>query len=536
MKQGAIILTDSDWREGKAGGCGPAAAIVVENIPANLAGDANGVELVTLMGSLQVTQGIASNCRERRAPQVETDCKSLIRKGEKQYFRFGTRSLDNRKHGYAYRAYRRMRWKYKAWIPDWVRSHPERRKQLSQFDGPETRISLADKYAGCLDSEGLTESLGGEKFQASQYKLDPDAVHHISAKDILWGMYSKGDYCWVDHQDCPTTQTLVAEPTDQISEYLEERTEHAKKSGSFFPWKDSVVGQLRHMWRKAKFLDTRWKKRAAIQDIWDKRWHGRNQQKILKLAVAPKCPMCDLTTDSQAHIALRCSHPVLEVARNEFKDKVLVRMAKEEQGAGRAFLSNRWKWVFSPEEGSCSVAEEMGRMAFILGRPLSEHLQDADVDFNLTTTEREKLVQCVSELWEHTVEYMRSLWSLRASITAAPHEVQRTLRTQTATTADVKGLLQTPYYQQSHRTKARVWAASIAKFCERRTRPPRRARAETKKMQKERKTQESARRDQVSKWDPKWSQWKPTDSTAKARKSGRPPDPSTAAVTRVDSG
>ena len=70
------------------------------------------------------------------------------------------------------------------------------------------------------------------------------------------------------------------------------------------------------------------------------------------------------------------------------------------------------------------------------------------------------------------------------------------------------GLLQRSYYQQSHRTKARIWAASIAKFCEKRTQPPRSARVKTKKK-KERRSQEKAQKGKSSNWDPKWSQWNP---------------------------
>ena len=93
----------------------------------------------------------------------------------------------------------------------------------------------------------------------------------------------------------------------------------------------------------------------------------------------------------------------------------------------------------------------------------SNTLDEAGVDLSITPDERGKLVECVGDLWETTVEYTRKSWSLCGSIVVAPEQVQRHLRTTAATTEDVRGLLQRPYFQKSHRTKAKIWSASITK-------------------------------------------------------------------------
>lgn len=56
----------------------------------------------------------------------------------------------------------------------------------------------------------------------------------------------------------------------------------------------------------------------CILNTWDKTGNGRNLQKVLKLPTAPTCPLCTLTEDTQAHLMLRRTHPVITVAREGF--------------------------------------------------------------------------------------------------------------------------------------------------------------------------------------------------------------------------
>ena len=128
-RQGAIVFTDDAWKEGvDAHGetLGPVGVVIVEEVPTLLT-DAHGVELVQLLGSLEVAHAEATSEGRLRPPTVSSDCNCLLERGRLERSRFGTRSLDNRHYGYAFRLYRRLRWVWRDWLHQWVRSHPERR-------------------------------------------------------------------------------------------------------------------------------------------------------------------------------------------------------------------------------------------------------------------------------------------------------------------------------------------------------------------------------------------------------------------------
>ena len=350
VKQGAIVLTDNVWKEGKAAheeDIGPVGVVIVEDVPTQIK-DAHGAELVQLLGSLEIAHAEATQEGRTRPPSISSDCNSLIERGRLEKSRFGTRSLDNRHYGYAFRLYRRLRWVWRDWLLQWVRSHPERHKGISEYVSADARIMLADKFAGARDVEDTLDELEGRQWRYSRYGLLPEFIIRVQAKDILKGIFSHGDFCWIDENGCPTMQTLFAgEKPDRVKKYLSEREEHAKK-GSGYKWADSVVGLLAHWRKKTKVVNSRWKRRAEILNTWDKTGNGRNLQKILKLPTAPKCPLCVLTEDTQAHLMLRCTHPVITVARDGFKKNALQRIAREQPGPGRVYLEAKWRWVFEP--------------------------------------------------------------------------------------------------------------------------------------------------------------------------------------------
>ena len=466
VKQGAIVLTDNAWKEGKAAHgeeLGPVGVVIVEGVPTQIK-DAHGAELVQLIGSLEIAHAEATLEERSRPPTISSDCKSLLERGRLEKSRFGTRSLDNRHYGFAFRLYRRLRWVWRDWLLQWVRSHPERHKGIAEYVSPDARIMLADKFAGTRDVEDTLDELEGRQWRYSRYGLLPEFIHRVQAKDILKGIFSHGDFCWIDETGCPTMQTLFAgEKPDRVHKYLSEREEYAK-TGSGYKWNDSVVGLLAHWRKKTKVVNNRWKRRAEILNTWDKRNNGRNLQKILKLPTAPTCPLCVLTADTQAHLMLRCSHPVLSVAREGFKKKVMQRIASELTGPGRVYLEGKWLWVFEPSEGSCSIPEEMARMGFVTGRPLRSTLWHDTDSHLLSKHERGQLTKCVLDLLDMSTIYLRQMESLKQSISSAPDPIQKRLRTSTANVGDVRGLLQRPYSRKGQWARAKVWKSSIAGF------------------------------------------------------------------------
>ena len=72
--------------------------VIIKNFSPELAGMSNGVQVVGYAANFQL--GDAKAKETGRLAFVETDCNSIISRDDKDYSRYGTRSLDNRQHGY----------------------------------------------------------------------------------------------------------------------------------------------------------------------------------------------------------------------------------------------------------------------------------------------------------------------------------------------------------------------------------------------------------------------------------------------------
>jgi hypothetical protein len=64
-------------------------------------------------------------------------------------------------------------------------------------------------------------------------------------------------------------------------------------------------------------------KQRSIKIVYDLYWHKGNTSKDQRLAEVErqevaKCPLCD-APESQEHIVLRCSHPIMQTARDYSK-------------------------------------------------------------------------------------------------------------------------------------------------------------------------------------------------------------------------
>ena len=141
----------------------------------------------------------------------------------------------------------------------------------------------------------------------------------------------------------------------------------------------------------------------------------------------------------------------------------------------------------------------MARMGFIQGRPLRAVLEDVDQTPSITKRERPALIECLMDLWTTVETYLFHLWKLRGSITAAPIEVQRTLRTHVATPRDLQDLIRNPYSTRSQRNRKNHWLSSLAKFCKRRQLTP---------ISEEPLSAEPALNAQApSRWNPEWTRW-----------------------------
>ena len=109
-----------------------------------------------------------------------------------------------------------------------MKSHPERRKGIGEYMGPDARIVIADKYAGSDDPERVTAELHSVKFKSCKYEVMPEMVVTVEAQEILEAAFSDGDFYWAEgSKDSPLSTPLRAKELMDIGKYLKERTQHA---------------------------------------------------------------------------------------------------------------------------------------------------------------------------------------------------------------------------------------------------------------------------------------------------------------------
>ena len=160
---------------------------------------------------------------------------------------------------------------------------------------------------------------------------------------------------------------------------------------------------------------------------WDKTFNGRNLQKTLKLPQPSKCPLCEISDATKAHLVLRCSHPLIQVARDSFRTAVFQRIGREARVPGRVYLISKWTRVFEPNGGSCTLAEEMGGTIFITGHPLRRPLWTDTDEHRLTRDERSRQTRCVCDLLDSVTIFLRQLERLMRSLSAALEPIQQHL-------------------------------------------------------------------------------------------------------------
>ena len=137
-------------------------------------------------------------------------------------------------------------------------------------------------------------------------------------------------------------QTLLVGKPGRMGESLKAREKHAEE-GSGYKWSASVLGLYGHWGKKTGVLKQRWKTRAEIMNTWDKTLNDRSAWNSKVPAVPPH--LYELNDDNtQSHQLLWCSHPVVQVARDGFRLRVLGRIRKKDPGPGRAYHLMKWNW------------------------------------------------------------------------------------------------------------------------------------------------------------------------------------------------
>jgi hypothetical protein len=200
-----------------------------------------------------------------------------------------------------------------------TKAHSEKgERSPATFTAKEARIYAADIWAD-PGTEGVAIT-NSEKAMSEdlKYNIIPDFVYYVDANEIL---YEPGNHFW-KKEDGPIRVHNSANLTEHVmSKYLAERT---KISKSNYQWDKSEMELLASVWGKKKYMPC--SKQEAQRHLLDKKPHGRNLKKGDE-AFETLCLLCARNDETQAHLLLRCEHPIMIYWRRDyFKNKGKRRM------------------------------------------------------------------------------------------------------------------------------------------------------------------------------------------------------------------
>jgi hypothetical protein len=341
-----------------------------------------------------------------------------------------------------YRSLRQVKKKRRNLKRTHSKAHPEKGgRSLATFTAKEARIYAADIWADPgTEGEAMANS---EKAMAEglKYNIVPNFVYYVDVNEILEGLYEPGDHFW-KKEDGPIRVHNSANLTEHVmSEYLAERT---KISKSNYRWDESKLGFLASVWGKKKCMPC--SKQKAQQHILDKKPHGRNLKKGDK-AFETLCPLSARKYETQAHLLLRCEHPIMVYWRKNYFRKCSDIIGKGKDAGPRAFLGKLWKWVGQPiEMGDDSIVSmDNRRVGLMMGIPHKEDLVRAQTNIMVKDAEQKSMHSTMIELWATSIEYAIITWRTRGFLRATPEEIQSWYLKGEVTAEMVKGIFEHQY-------------------------------------------------------------------------------------------
>jgi hypothetical protein len=234
-----------------------------------------------------------------------------------------------------------------------------------------------------------------------------------------------------------------------MEEYLAERT---KISESNYRWDLSVLWFLESVWGKRNWMPC--SKLEALQHVCDKKLHGRNIRKGDPIFDA-LCPLCSRNEETQAHLFLRCEHPIMIYWREDYFKKCSEAIGKRKDSSPKAYLSSLWKWVGGKvEEGDDStISLDSRRVALMMGIPQKDDIERGDANRMLSVGEQEYMHATMVELWIASLEYAIITWRTRGFLRATPGEIDSWYRKGNITAEMVKGIFEHQYLHATETTK-----------------------------------------------------------------------------------
>jgi hypothetical protein len=246
-------------------------------------------------------------------PRVETDCQGILKHAQKELTKGSQRSMKTQTMAPCYRVIRKVGRARRHLRRSHTKAHPEDKgRKPSSFTAKEARIYAADIWADpgkernamALSERAMEEGL--------KHNIVPETVYYVDANEVMEGLFEPGDYYWKQEGGHIRALNTANMMDYVIKEYLVTR---ADTSVSGFPWDLVQMGFLATVLGRRKHMPC--SKKEAQQHIYDKKAHGRNISKGDK-AFDPRCPLCSCNDETQAHLLLRCKHPIMEYWRKDY--------------------------------------------------------------------------------------------------------------------------------------------------------------------------------------------------------------------------
>jgi hypothetical protein len=147
------------------------------------------------------------------------------------------------------------------------------------------------------------------------------------------------------------------------------------------------MGFLASVWGKKKYMLC--SKQEAQQHILDKKSHGRNLKNGDE-AFETLFPLCARNDETQAHLLLRCKHPIMVYRRRDYFKKCSDVIGKGKDAGPRAFLGELWKWAGQQiKMGDDSIVSmDNRRVGLMMGIPHKEDLERAQTNIMVNDAEQ----------------------------------------------------------------------------------------------------------------------------------------------------
>jgi hypothetical protein len=189
----------------------------------------------------------------------------------------------------------------------WTRSHPENthNHNIAKYSQNDYGIAMADETCrGGVDS--------WEEKNVKQAVRNLQVLHYtVSAKDVLSQLLTDCDFAWTKN-GVPITQSILSIKNQRrITEYLERREGYKGAALEFAAKLSPANGFAERDKRVKTVFDWHYDRRNAAKGI-----RGAEQRDI-----ASTCLLCG-SPDSQAHTIECCTHPELNMIREETDRKV----------------------------------------------------------------------------------------------------------------------------------------------------------------------------------------------------------------------